>query len=60
MSLLWVLSVFQSCGAFSRLRGDWSGKRAKVFPGKRAGLSGDPTRGALLLDPHWDTTGPEL
>lgn len=27
------------------------GKRAKVFPGKRAGLSGDATRPALLRIP---------
>ena len=57
MSLLWVPLVFQTCGAFSGLRRDWSGKRAKVFPAKRAGLSGDATRGALLPDPLWDTSG---
>lgn len=28
-----------------------------MFPGKRAGLSGDATRGALLRDPLWDTAG---
>lgn len=57
VSLLWIPSVFQTCGAFSGLRGDWSGKRAKVFPGERTGLSGDETRGALPPDPLWGTSG---
>lgn len=44
VSSLWVPWVFQTCGAFSGLRCNWSGKKAKVFPGKRAGLSGGATR----------------
>ena len=51
MSSLWVPSMFQTCGAFAGLRGVSSGKRAKVFPGKRAGLSGDATRPTLLRNP---------
>lgn len=48
ISSLWLLSPLQTCGAFF---GGWSGKKAKVFPGKRAGLSGDETRRALLPIP---------
>lgn len=51
VSSLWVPSIFQTCEAFSGLSGVWSGKGAKVFPGKRARLSGDSTGGALLRIP---------
>lgn len=44
-------------GLFFGLHGDWSGKRAKVFPGKHAGLSGDATLRALLAVPFGDTSG---
>ena len=37
VSWLWVPSVFKLVGPFLGCMGDWSGKRAKVFPGKRAG-----------------------
>lgn len=54
VSSLWVPPAPQTCGAFSGLPWDWSWKRAKMFPGKRVGLSGEATPQVSLQDPLWD------